>query len=73
MARCLDRLKRPEEAAKLYTEALRSRKTIRISTIARASRLPETPPRWPQKGEALQSYSEIASGAWAIPGSRRGG
>ena len=66
MARCLDRLKRPEEAAKLYTEVAAVEKDNPYLYYARLS-LAENAAAVGRRKEALQSYSEIASGPGPSP------
>lgn len=59
MARCLDRLKRPDEAAKLYSEVAAVQKNNPYLYYARLS-LAENAAAVGQRKEALESFSEIA-------------
>lgn len=62
IARCLDRLKRPEEAAKYYAEVASVQKNNPYLQYARLS-LAESAASAGRKKEALESFSEIANGS----------
>ena len=65
-ARCLDRLKRPEEAAKYYSEVASVQKNNPYLQYARLS-LAENAAEAGRKKEALESFSQIANGSAPAP------
>ena len=62
MARCLERLKRPDEAAKFYSEVAAVQKNNPYLYYARLS-LAENAAAVGRRKEALENFSEIASGS----------
>jgi TolA-binding protein len=62
LARCLERLKRPEEAAKFYGEVAAVQKSNPYLYYARVS-LAENAAAAGRKKEALEKFSEIANGS----------
>ena len=62
IARCFDRLKRPDEAAKYYAEVASVQKNNPYLQYARLS-LAENAAAGGRKKEALESYSELANGS----------
>ena len=72
MARCLDRLKRRDEAAKLYEEVAAVQKDNPYLYYARLS-LAENAAAVGRRKEALEGFSDIASGSGTVCRPRRGG